>query len=133
MTIRDRITAALHRQPVDQVPMSIYAGMIPREEWERSLRAKGLGLCGRAFLFTQRTPNCQTETQQFAAEGVIYSRTVIRTPVGEVSSVSRPGTGLVTSWRVEHFIKGPDDYRTAEFIVRDSVYQPAYDFYLRVG
>jgi hypothetical protein len=131
MTVRQRVVAALRRQRVDQVPLTIYPGMVPPGELERSLRLRGLGFAVRVWLFSTETPNCQLERCEYSQDGVRYVRTAIRTPVGEVHATSRPGGAYGTTWAVDHYIKGPDDYRVIEFMVRDTVYQPAYDSFLQ--
>jgi hypothetical protein len=126
MTVRQRVAAALRREAVDQVPFTTYPALLPRGELERSLRAQGLGFSVRVPLAHAATPNCETEYHQHAEDGLPCARAVIRTPVGEIHSVSRPGGAYGTAWTKEYFIKGPDDYRAAEFMARDTVYRPAY-------
>jgi len=131
MTVRQRVAAALRRESVDQVPLTIYPGMVPSGEFERSLRLQGLGFAVRVGLFSAETPNCSVERCDYSQDAVRYARTTIRTPVGEVYATSRPGGAYGTTWAVDYYIKGPDDYRAIEFMVRDTVYRPAYDSFLQ--
>lgn len=131
MTVRQRVAAALRREPVDQVPLTIYPGMVPSGEAERALRERGLGFSVRVRLLSAETPNCRTESRHYTEDGVSYHRTTIRTPVGEVYATFRAGGGYGSHCALERYIKGPDDYKAVEFWVRDTLYQPVYDDLLR--
>jgi hypothetical protein len=129
MTVRERIAAALRQEPVDQVPFTIYPGMLPEEE-EQKLRGLGLGLSVRVPVVDMLRPNVQSEYHRYEERGVAYGRTTLRTPVGEVYSTSRLEAAYGSSWIMDHYVKTPDDYRTMEFIIRDTSYRPAYDQFL---
>jgi uroporphyrinogen-III decarboxylase len=125
MTIRERVAAALRGQPVDQIPFTIYPGMLPAEE-ERRLRALGLGLSVRLPVMELVRPNVRSDYRRYQENGIPYGRTTLCTPVGEVYSTSRLDSAYGSSWIRDHYIKAPDDYRTMEFIIRDTSYRPAY-------
>jgi len=129
MTVRQRIVAALRGEPVDRVPFTAYAGMIPAGDAERRLRALGLGTCNRVGLVKSSTPNVSVDPVEYEAQGVRYSRTTVRTPIGEVYSTRRLQAAYGSSWYVDHYVKSPDDYRVVEFMIRDTVYEPEYDSY----
>jgi hypothetical protein len=129
MRIRQRIAAALQGEPVDQVPFTIYPGMITHEDAARRLRALGLGTCNRVGLVKSSTPNVSVDSVEYEEQGARYGRTTLRTPVGEVYSTRRLQAAYGSSWYVEHYVKGPDDYRAVEFMIRDTVYEPEYDSY----
>ncbi|MBN1341464.1 MAG: hypothetical protein JXQ73_02230 [Phycisphaerae bacterium] len=132
MTIRERVAAALHDQPVDQVPFTIYHGMLPRGWRERRLRELGLGLCVRTAAVTSHAPNVQIESRSLTENGqsVTYER--VRTPVGEVTAKRVAGGGYGTLVTVEHYVKRPEDYAVIEYWARDTVWAPAYDDFNRV-
>ena len=129
MTIRERIVAALHRQPVDQVPFTIYPGMIPEGEEARGLRALGLGTSWRVPMVTSQMPNVTMDYVEYEENGARYARRTAHTPVGDLSMVLRLGGAYGSSWSVEHYLKRPEDYAAAEFMVRDTVYAPNYEAY----
>jgi len=127
MTIRERVSAALRRQPVDQIPFTTYHNAAEfGDEWA-ALHALDLGLSVRVPLVEIQRPNVTTEYQRYEENGLPYGRNTVRTPVGEVSMAWRIGAAYGSSWIVENYIKSSDDYRTVEFMIRDSVYRPTYD------
>lgn len=127
MTIRARITAALHREPVDQIPFTIYPGMVPKGDQERRLRALGLGTNWRVPLATSHAPSVKTDYVEYEERRARFGRTTVTTPCGEVSSTQRLGAAYGSNWYVDHYVKQPEDYRVIAFMVEDTVYAPAYD------
>jgi len=131
MSVRQRIVAALHRESVDHIPFTTYPGMVPDgDEW-RELRALGLGIHGRIPLLTITTPNVTVDSVEYQEHGARYLRTTAGTPVGEVSTTSRLDAAYGSSWYVDHYVKRADDYKAVEFMIRDTVYTPEYDTYLK--
>jgi len=133
MTVRERVAAALRWEAVDQVPFTIYPGMVPAGEEERRLRELGLGLSVRMALVDAVRPNCQSEYREWTEGGARYGRTTVRTPVGEVYETHRVGAAYGSNWAVDHYIKTPEDYRTVEYMIRDTVYRPAYEWFLKAA
>ena len=132
MTVHERIEAALRHEPVDQIPFTIYPGMIPAESVEAArLRELGLGLMSRQELVATETPNVKAERVEYEEEGARFARRRLITPVGDVYSTHRLGGAYGSSWYVDHFIKRPEDYKVVEYWIRDWVYRPAYDGYYR--
>jgi hypothetical protein len=131
MTIRQRIVAALRGEAVDQVPFTIYPGMIPPGDAERRLRALGLGASSRVGLVKSSSPNVSVNSVEYQEQGARYSRTTVRTPVGEVCATHRLQAAYGSTWYVDHYVKSPDDYRVVEFMIRDTIYEPGYDSYRR--
>jgi hypothetical protein len=116
-------------EPVDQVPLLSYSGMPPLGSAERNLRNRGLGFATGAHVVTVEHPNVQTEYHEYSRAGVPFRRTLLRTPLGDLFSTDRLRCAYGSSWTIKHFVETPDDYRIAEFIVRDRVYQPSYDLF----
>lgn len=126
MTPRERVLAVLRGEKPDKVPFTIYENKIPQCAVERRLRNEGLCIVNRKqAAVVAETPNCIQETYTWREDGQPRTRTVIRTPVGEVSSVSRPAG--FTSWTLERFFKGPEDYKALLFMVKDTRYRPNYE------
>ena len=97
MTPRQRVLAALRKEPVDKVPFTIYSTMIPQCAVERRLRNEGLCIVSRQVpACITETPNCVTESYTYTEAGRQRVRTVTRTPVGEVYIVQEPAG--FTSW-----------------------------------
>ena len=127
MNVHDRIESVLKGDMPDQVPFTIYAYMMPKGEAERRLRSKGLGFCWRADLVRWEHPNCDIKTVQYRENGVDLSRTIYRTPVGEIHEVNRVGGEYNSSWKVEWPVKSREDYAVMAFVARDAVPVPVFD------
>jgi hypothetical protein len=130
MTPRERVMATLRKEPTDKVPFTIYEAKIPQCAVERQLRNEGLCIVDRSVQpYVVEMPNCVTESHTYVEDGKQRTRTVTRTPVGEVSTVREPAG--FTSWTVEKLFKGPDDYKVLEFIEQDTQYRPAYEHFAK--
>ncbi len=126
MTPRQRVLAALRHEPTDQVPFTIYECKIPQCAVERQLRNEGLCIVNRRIPVTQVVlPHCVTESLTYDESGHTRTRTVIRTPCGELSFVTQ-AAGF-TSWLIERLFKGPEDYRRIRCMIRDEVVTAAYE------
>lgn len=130
MTPRQRVEAALHGEAVDHVPFTVYECMIPQCEAERRMRNEGLCIVQRGpGVFGARTPGVEVETVPFTHQGRARTRTVIRTPGGELSRIDEAAPG--TSWNVEPLFKGPEDYKALRSLVACHEYYPSYEGFLR--
>jgi hypothetical protein len=130
MTPRQRVLAVLRGRRPDKVPFTIYENKIPQCAVERRLRNEGLCIVNRRHrAWREETPNCTWETHHYAKGSRPRVRTVVRTPVGEVSSVAEPAA--FTSWTLERFFKGPEDYKVLRFMEADRLYVRDYDAYLQ--
>ena len=128
MNVRERILTAMAWGEPDRVPLTIYDWMLPRGAAERLLRECGVGLITR--LPAHRVVHREVEfvTHEYWENGRKRIRRTIRTPVGEIWQTLEPESAYDTSnWIREHFIKGPDDYRVMEFMLRDAVYYDNFD------
>ena len=129
MTPRQRVLAVLHGERPDKVPFTVYECMIPQCAVERRLRSEGLCIVNRRQrVYVEETPHCTQQTIRYAEGGRDLVRTVIRTPAGEVSSVAQPAD--FTSWTIERFFKGPEDYEVLLSLIEDRVYRPDHAPYL---
>jgi hypothetical protein len=126
MTVRQRVEAALHGEPVDQIPFTTYPGVVPQGGEEQELRALGLGVHWRVPLANARTPHVETESVIYREKGARYRRTTAATPMGEVHTTSRLDAAYGSDWYVDHYVKGADDYHVVEYMVRDTVWEPNY-------
>lgn len=129
MTPRERVLRVLRGEPIDKVPFTIYESMIPHCSVERRLRNEGLCIVRGAAAHVAETPNCTTETYTYQEKGRPRVRTVIRTPVGEVCTVSEPAG--FTSWTIERMFKAPEDYKALLYLAQDERYRPDYQEFAR--
>lgn len=121
---REDIELALSGGAPEIIPFTFYDGLFPRGFDTAPLQAKGLAMLARRGVVNMQTPNVKATTISEPDGGL---RTIMETPVGTITSLARPSALAYTP--VEHPVKTRDDYRVAEFIVRDRVYEPVYDFY----
>ena len=81
MNFFERITAVLHNQPPDRVPFAPYDNLVPRGEFERTLRNRGMGMCSRISTIYSSMPNVSLEYKTIDDTLV----TTYHTPEGELS------------------------------------------------
>ena len=132
MNVRERVLATLSWMEVDYVPWVVKANHLPRGEWERELRNKGLGFSLPASVYNVSMPNVAVSR---VVKGDYFFR-VYETPVGSLREVVK--TGLPSEagersdrWVVEHLVKDSRDYRVLEYLFEDMVFKPRYrDFRL---
>ncbi len=129
MTPRQRILAALHGEPTDQVPFTCYSLFLKRGERERRLREAGVALIERLPAVSLEARNVRVVREQYWEEGIQYSRHTWQTPVGNIYSTTRPQTAYDTgsSWTLDYLIKRPEDYAVVEYVVRDTVVRPRFE------
>ncbi len=123
---RHEIETALDGGAPDHVPFTFYDLLYPPGFDPRPLQALGMGVCARRNVYTVVRPNVKTKTVT-EPDGSV--RTVYVTPVGTLTAVSRKAEAGMAL--LEHPIKRLDDYRAAEFIVRDTHYVADYDTFVR--
>ncbi|MBI2951374.1 hypothetical protein HYY27_04725 [bacterium] len=134
MTCAERIEAIFRGEMVDRVPFALKGWRVPPCRAERALRNGGMGIVDNRPVYSTRSPNTETETLSFSANGIAYERVTVKTPRGVLSSVHRRMGGEKTegtSWLIEPIFKGPEDYAAIEFMIRDRRYAPAYEGFLK--
>ena len=127
MDIKERLLTALTWGEPDRVPLTVYDWILPRGMAERLLRESGVGLIMRLPAHRIEHRQVQFSTREYWDGGRRLLRKTIHTPVGDVWQIVDPEAAYDSSWILEHFIKGPEDYRVMEFMVRDAVYHDNYD------
>ena len=130
MTYRDDIIGALEGES-GRPPLTIYGSLLPRGRVERELRELGFGLVAHQLVYSAYRPNVSTVERQMVLDGEMVTETTLVTPVGTLTERRRTEPGYGSSWAVEHFVKGPEDYRVLEFVIRDTVILPGDAAYLR--
>jgi hypothetical protein len=126
MNHRERIYTALAGELPDQVPWSIYRGLLPRHKEAERLQKLGLAIVVNAGTVSLERPNVKITTQALNEVDRLWMRTY-QTPVGYLQQIYRIETGYGSSWTIEYPVKEPKDYAVLEFIINDAVYCPNYD------
>jgi hypothetical protein len=132
MTPREQVLKALRGEAVDRVPFTVYECMLPQCRVERELRARGLCIVNRRTpVVHTRTPHCTTEEFTYEEAGRSRTRSVITTPVGELTSLREASELGFTSWTIERMFKSPTDYKALLCLIEDQEFSPNYDEFLK--
>ena len=102
-------------------PFAPYDNLVPRGEFVRNLRNRGIGLCARRSTIWAERPNVRVET--WTEEGATI--TAYHTPVGDVFTRTQGHVGRVSDSQtveVEGMIKGVEDYDPVIFMLEDTVF-----------
>ena len=121
MRFLERIQAVLHDQPPDIVPFAPYDNLVPRGEFERTLRNRGMGMCSRISTIYSSMPNVSVEYK--TVDDTLL--TIYHTPEGDISKRTRQHAGRVSdnqSFEIEGLIKTKKDYDAAIFMLDDTVF-----------
>jgi hypothetical protein len=124
--LRQEIEIALSGGTPRFVPLTYYDVLIPAGVDMRELQGKGLAITARRDVYRTRLSEV-TVRQVHENDGV--RRTIYETPLGCLQETHRLGAYNAYA-PLEHLVKCRDDYRIAEFIVRNTSYEPAYDFFV---
>ena len=135
MNCAEKIDAIFDGKFVDTVPFALKGWRIPRGEMAEILLKEGMCIINSGSVYKSVSPNIETKTESFNKDGAVYQKTTIKTPKGELSSLTKrvpsPRTEG-TAWRMEMMFKGPEDYDAVEFMMRDRQYSPNYESFLKV-
>ena len=129
MNILQRINAVLHGDRPDRVPLVPYDNLVPRGDFERELRDRGMGLCLRRGGVWSETPDVRVE---YWAEGDM-GYTAYHTPEGAVRAGRRLHVGRISddeSVAAEWMIKAPQDYEPVIFMIENAVHHADYAGFL---
>jgi len=114
----ERVNATLHHQKPDKTPFAPSENIVPRGDFEREMRNRGMGLYAKRTTYWLETPNVGVESKRQADTYL----TVYNTPVGSVS------TGRVGN-ETRRMIEDMEDYEPVIFMIRDSVFHADYSVY----
>ena len=129
MDFLTRINAVLHGEAPDQVPFAPYDNLMPRGDFERQLRNRGMGLCLRRSTVWGEMPNVTIETRHEEGDTI----TVYHTPEGDVWTRSKEHAGRVSdglSIEVTGLIKDAADYDPVIFMLEDTQFHVDNSVYL---
>lgn len=128
MDFRERIDAVLHHRKPDKVPFAPYDNLIPRGDFEREMRNRGMGLCARRSSIRSETPDVQVESTNHGD----ITKTIYHTPVGSISTSRRTRLGRLSdsgSVQLEWMIKNVEDYEPVIFMIENTTFHSNNDGY----
>jgi hypothetical protein len=121
MNFSERISAVLHGRMPDKVPFAPYDNLVPRGDFEREMRNRGMGLCARRSSIWSACEGVRTETElQGDARLTTY-----HTPVGSVSTGRRTHLGRIDdsgSVQQEWMIKTIADYDPVIYMIQHTTF-----------
>jgi len=123
VTVRERIEAAYRREPVDRVPWTVYGGMLKQINVADRLMEMDLGVISMARIHRPVRPNVEVVTETVDSPNGPGTRTIYRTPVGEVDELALPEPNYGSLWKHSHLIERAEDYAVVEFMIRDTHYE----------
>jgi hypothetical protein len=121
----ERINAVLYGGDPDRVPYAPYDNLVPRGDFERELRNRGMGLCLRRDGIWSETTDVDVE---YKTEDVL-AYTIYHTPEGDVRSARRTHVGRISdgeSIEAEWMIKEVADFSPVIFMVENTVFHEDY-------
>jgi hypothetical protein len=125
LSFREQVEAVLHGDKPDRVPYAPYDNLVPRGDFERELRNRGMGLCLRRSGIWSETRDVDVEHE---TEGDI-AYTTYRTPKGSVRSAWRTHVGRISDGEAieaEWVIKEVADFEPVVFMVANTIYHADY-------
>ncbi len=135
MNCAEKIEAVFNGEFVDIVPFALKGWRVPRnDEMFKTLLKEGMGIIDSAGVYSSVSPNIRYESETFVKDGMTHHRTIIKTPKGNLSYMSKQVASPQvesTSWREEMMFKGPEDYDAIEFMMKDRRYSPSYEGFLK--
>lgn len=117
MTTRQRIEQALRLQPVEGVPFTCYQGLLP----PGSADIGGLGLVRSCAPYAVHHPNVHTAVETLD-DGT--QLTTVEAPLGRLSQRALKEPGYGSLYKVEHFVKAPEDYGVLASWLDDAILEP---------
>ncbi len=125
-----QVETALRGGFAGRIPFTMYEYAIAQTGMERELRNRGLCIVNRRIPVYKTVWNDVRETKFSSYEnGKYLEKTILSTPVGEVSTVVEPAG--FTLWRHEKFFKTREDYKVIKFILSHEHYIPDFEPWLR--
>ncbi|MFH1823614.1 MAG: hypothetical protein ABH873_00085 [Candidatus Firestonebacteria bacterium] len=135
MSPKERVEAVLLKKKADYVPFTVYESMIPQCEIERKLRNEGLCIVKRLNVHKMESPDVKEVVTHYEENGLNKIRTDIQTPVGNLFFIQiRQSIDTAvgyTHWEEQKIFKSKEDYKAIEFMIRNRVYMPNYESFLK--
>lgn len=111
----------------DKIPFTIYDWKIPWGYDKRKLVERGLALIRRFPSFRAEYHHCELKIISYIDKGVRYEQEIIKTPKGDINALFMPGQTCNVRKQIEYWIKDEIDYEPFIFMIKDTVFKPAYD------
>lgn len=128
MNIRENIEAFWRGERPDRIPYTMYwwewRNLAAEPEWWH-LFNEGLGITYTLSLARQEAKNTEYIEDVYTEHGKVLKRKTIRTPVGEIYSISKK------DWVQKYWITTREDYRVFTYIVKNTEIYPDYERYNR--
>ena len=131
MNALERTMAVLHREKPGQVPFVPYENLVPRGDFIREMRNRGMGLCTQCTPvswsewphvgFTTKTAGTLTTTTWDTPAGSVSSLTKTHLSRKVASRVLYGNAGIERDVLQEGFIKGVEDYAPVIFAIDDEI------------
>ena len=135
MTPEERVQAVLFRRGADQVPFTVYQGMVSQCRAERRLRNEGLCIVRLTRVYETGTPDVTEKVCRYRENGRLKERKDYSTPHGDLFTVSKivdmDAPNQTTSWYEQKLFKGPEDYGAIRFMIENRVHSPDYERFMR--
>jgi hypothetical protein len=129
MTSRDLVLTVLAGDTPDRVPFIIWDNKVPTPEVERRLLELGACVIVKSTVWHSHLDGIEVRRESLSptADGHARTRTVYRTPAGEVSEIytSMPGT----AWCEKHLFETAADYDALEALLQARRHTPAFDVF----
>lgn len=120
MSARDDLIKVLNGDEPDTTPLSIYSSLMPDAD-VTPLIEKGLLLTPHVEMVKIVDRGVEKQTVERRENGHVCVRQRLTTPVGAVEQE------WTDSWRSEHLVKEPHDYKVLQWIVEHWELQPNYE------
>jgi len=129
MTPKQRVESILRGEKPDKIPFTIYEKKLPQCTIERELRNSGICIVRKRSVVKTHALNVSSESRTYWEKGIQYTRHTTKTPMGELFTISRPAG--FTTWRISRIFKGPEDYKKLMFLVKNQIFEPDYESFLK--
>ncbi len=129
MTSREPILSVLAGEKPDRVPFIIWDNKLPSPEIEQRLLELGACIIVKSTVWHSHLDGIEVRRDPLppTADGHARTRTVYRTPAGEVSEthINMPGT----AWCEKHLFESAEDYDALEALLLARRYTPDFDVF----
>lgn len=114
MTNRENLIAALDGKKPERIPFTIYEDFGLTNPELDIFKKQGLSETSYCSFIKETTSNVEKIIRTEENEGKKTEFITLRTPVGEISQISKNG------WVQEFYLKTPEDYKVMEYIIHDT-------------
>jgi hypothetical protein len=142
MSMRERMLAVLQGRDHDRVPFaqynirsdkdnSIVLGLAaPNEEIWSVIGRENMGIIRWGRVHMLEHPNCTFHSEMFMTpEGLEAKRTVLHTPMGDLTEVRHYEPTFGSPCVKQHFVKEPQDYKILACFLNDITVRPNFEYY----